>query len=228
MGFNPDAFDQGAFDPDAFDFGDNPPTFQGAIQDIFQRKDTGNYTYELGSYFIGADSYAIAPAVESGWTFNTSTGQLVIDTDAMGAFGPYTVTASNAFGDTPSNAFDVEVAKKDSGAGRPKRPRRRLLVEIDGQDFEVSSPEEAQVLLARAKQVATQAIEKARKAPVRVDRGIQRPRISTPDPELIPVVKQARQEIRSLYDEFSMELEIAALMRKRDEEEEEAIIRLLM
>lgn len=34
--------------------------------------------------------------------------------------------------------------------------------------------------------------------------------------------------VASAYDDFSMELEIAALMRKRDEEEEEAIIRLLM
>lgn len=207
---------------------DSAPTFQGTIPDIFERKDTGSHNYDLSPYFVGADTYAISPAVETGWSFDTNTGVLVIDTDAIGAFGPFTVTASNAFGDTPSNAFDVEVAKKDSGAGRPKRPRRRLLVEIDGQDFEVSSAEEASILLARAKALATQAIEKARKAPVRIDRGIQRPRISTPDPELIPVVQQARQEIRSLYDELSMELEIAALMRKRDEEEEEAIIRLLM
>lgn len=206
---------------------DSAPTFQGTIPDIFEREDTGSHVYDLSPYFIGADTYAIAPALETGWSFDTNTGVLTIDTDAIGAFGPYTVTATNAFGDTPSNAFDVEVAKKDSGAGR-KRPRRRLLVEIDGQDFEVSSEEEATVLLARAKQVAAQAIEKARKAPFRIDRGIQRPRISTPDSELIPVVKQARQEIRSLYDELSMELEIAALMRKRDEEEEEAIIRLLM
>lgn len=207
---------------------DSAPTFQGTIPDIFQRQNTGNHTYDLSSYFIGADTYAIAPAVESGWSFDTNTGVLVIDTDAIGAFGPYTVTASNAFGDTPSNAFDVEVAKKDTGAGRPKRPRRKLLVEIDGQDFEVSSAEEAAVLLAQAKKLAAQAIEKARKAPVRVNRGVQRPKISTPSPELIPVVQRARQEITSLYDSFGRDLEIAALMRKREEEEEEAIIRLLM
>lgn len=113
-------------------------------------------------------------------------------------------------------------------AGRPKRQRRKLLVEIDGQDFEVSSSDEALALLERAKTVAQSALEKARKAPVRINRGVQRPRISTPDPELIEVVTKAREQIVSLYDDYSMELEISALMRKRDEEEEEAIIRLLM
>lgn len=41
-------------------------------------------------------------------------------------------------------------------------------------------------------------------------------------------VAQAREQIVSLYDDFAMELEIAALMRKREEAEEEALIRLLM
>lgn len=208
---------------------DSPPVFQGTIPDIFERKDTGSHQYDLSPYFIGADTYAIAPAVETGWSFDTNTGVLTIDTDALGLFGPYTVTASNAFGDTPSNAFDVEVAKKDSGAGRPKRPRRRLLVEINGEDFEVSSAEEARVLLAQAKQIAEKAIEKARTAPLRVRRGISRPRISTPAPELKQVVAEARQDIVSLFDGLARDLEIAALMRKQfEDEEEEALIRFLM
>jgi hypothetical protein len=123
---------------------------------------------------------------------------------------------------------EPEPEPSQKAAGRPKKQRRKLLVEIDGQDFEVSSEEEAAVLLARAKALAIQSIEKAHAAPVRVNRGVQRPKISTPDLELIPVVQQARQTITSLYDDFSRDLEIAALMRKRDEEEEEAIIRLLM
>lgn len=231
MGFNPDAFDQDAFDPSAFDFGDNPPVLQGTIPDIFERKDTGTHEYNLGAYFIGADSYAISPAVETGWNFNTSTGVLTIDTDALGSFGPYTVTASNAFGDTPSNAFDVEVAVKNTGAGRPKRPRRRLLVEINGQDIEVSSADEARVLLEQARKIAEAAIEKARKAPVRVARGVQRPRITTNAPELKQVVAQAQRDIVGLFDGLARDLEIAALMRKRMEdqdEEEEALIRFLM
>lgn len=132
-----------------------------------------------------------------------------------------------------ATASDVEPepepeSTQNPAAGRPKRRRRKLLVEIDGQDFEVSSEDEALALLGRAKQVAQGAIEKARKAPVRVNHGVQRPRISTPDPELAEVVTKAREEIVSLYDDLNVELEIAALMRKREEEEEEAIIRLLM
>lgn len=125
-------------------------------------------------------------------------------------------------------ATEPEPESTQNPAGRPKRRRRKLLVEIDGQDFEVSSADEALALLGRAKTIAQSAIEKARKAPIRVHRGIQRPRISTPDPELTQVVAQARQEIVSLYDDLNVEFEIAALMRKREEEEEEAIIRLLM
>ena len=124
-------------------------------------------------------------------------------------------------------AVEPEPESTQKPAGRAKR-RRRLLVEIDGQDFEVSSADEARVLLAKAKQVAEKAIEKARQAPVRVDRGIQRPRIATAAPELTQVVAEARREIVSLYDEFSRDMEITALMRRAEEQEEEELIRLLM
>lgn len=207
----------------------SPPIFSGTIADIFQRQNTGTFTYNLGAYFTDATSYAIDPAVETGWSFDTNTGELVIDTDALGEFGPYTVTATNANGDTDSNAFDVEVAAKNTGAGRPKR--RRFLVEIDGQDFEVSGPQEARDLLERAKAVATQAIEKASKPTTRigVGRPLPRPVIRTADPELKTVVREARQEITALYDRAIRDMEIAALMAKRnEEEEEEALIRLLM
>jgi hypothetical protein len=206
--------------------GDIAPIFSGAIPDIFQRKDTGTFTYDLSVYFSGADTYAIDPAVETGWSFDTNTGVLVIDTDAIGVFGPFTVTASNANGDTDSNAFRVEVAAANSGAGR-KRRKERYYVEIDGQEFEVSSPSEALSLLARARDVAEAQIEKARASPVRVARGIRRPRITTDSPELRAVVRQAREEITSLYDAAIRDLEIAALMKAADEEDE-ALIRLLM
>lgn len=132
--------------------------------------------------------------------------------------------------DFAANASDVEPEPEttQSPAGRPKRRRRKLLVEIDGQDFEVSSADEARILLAKAKQVAEKAIEKARQTPVRVDRGIQRPRIATSEPELKQVVAEARREIVSLYDEFTRDMEITALMRRAEEQEEEELIRLLM
>lgn len=85
------------------------PVFSGPIPDISRTLDTGTYQYDLGAYFTGADSYAIAPSVETGWSFDTGAGLLEIDTDALGAFGPFTVTATNVNGDTPSNAFSVAV-----------------------------------------------------------------------------------------------------------------------
>lgn len=128
------------------------------------------------------------------------------------------------------DAPEPEPESTQKPAGRSKRPRRRLLVEINGQDFEVSSPDEARVLLDQAREVAQHAIEKARAAPVRVARGIQRPNITTAAPELKQVVAEARREIVGLFDGLARDIEIAALMRKRFEEqdEEEALIRFLM
>jgi hypothetical protein len=112
-------------------------------------------------------------------------------------------------------------------AGRLK-PRRKLLVEIDGRDFEVSSPEEAISLLERAKTLAQEAIEKTFSVPTRVKPGIDRPRIRTREPELRPIVQKARDEITQIYDSAIRDFEIRALMAKAEEEEEEALIRLLM
>lgn len=88
-----------------------PPVLVGQVPDITAGFNTGTHQYDLSVYFSGATSYSIVPAVETGWSFNTGTALLEIDTDAAGAFGPYIVTATNADGDTPSNAFDVFVVK---------------------------------------------------------------------------------------------------------------------
>lgn len=79
--------------------------------------DSGTHQYDLSAYFTGATSYAIDPAVETGWSFATDTGILEIDTDAEDLFGPYTVTATNAEGDTESNGFFVNVSESEFRAG---------------------------------------------------------------------------------------------------------------
>lgn len=89
--------------------GAGPPLFSGTIPDISETENTGTHSYDLSSYFTGADSYSIAPAVEAGWSFDTGTAELVIDTDALGTFGPFTATATNAQGTADSNAFSVSV-----------------------------------------------------------------------------------------------------------------------
>ena len=112
--------------------GASAPSLLGNIPDISATYQGSNVETDLSAYFSGATSYAIAPAVETGWTFNTSTGVLTVDTDEAGTFGTYVVTASNVNGDTDSNAFSVVVAeeeeeetKKITGGGGKvkKRPR---------------------------------------------------------------------------------------------------------
>lgn len=86
-----------------------PPVFSGTIADISESVNTGSQVFDLSTYFTGATSYSISPAVETGWTFNTSTGVLTIETDTVGDFGPYTVTGTNAGGSDNSNAFNVTI-----------------------------------------------------------------------------------------------------------------------
>jgi len=97
------------------------PVFSGIIPDISHTFDTDTHDYDIAAYFTGATSYSIAPAVEAGWTFNTSTGLLTIDTDDAQAFGDYVVTGTNAGGDTDSNAFSITVAEAALGGAPPKR-----------------------------------------------------------------------------------------------------------
>lgn len=87
----------------------SPPALLGQIPDIAASLGTGSHAYDLSAYFANAVTYAIAPALEAGWAFDVNTGILTIDTDDEDTFGPFTVTATNANGDTASNAFDVAV-----------------------------------------------------------------------------------------------------------------------
>lgn len=90
--------------------GVDPPALGTAIPNISAGFDTGTHQYDLSAYFVGSGlTYAIDPAVEIGWTFDTGTALLEIDTDDASSFGPYTVTASNGNGSVDSNAFFVYV-----------------------------------------------------------------------------------------------------------------------
>lgn len=92
----------------------SPPTLLGSIPNFSAAFNSGTHQYDLSAYFANATSYAISPAVETGWSFDTGTGLLTIDTDDEATFGPYTVTATNANGDTDSNAFTIRVSAWDA------------------------------------------------------------------------------------------------------------------
>lgn len=111
--FDSSAFDVQAFSEDAFAFeaAAIPPTLLEQLPNISAAFDSGTHQYDLSEYFSGADTYAIDPAIETGWSFDANTGVLTIDTDDEDTFGPYTVTATNGSGDTDSNTFTVKVSQ---------------------------------------------------------------------------------------------------------------------
>lgn len=97
------------------------PQFLGPIGNISAGFNTSTHQYDMSLYFSGATSYAISPAIEAGWSFNTSSGLLTIDTDDENTFGPYTITASNASGPTAGNTFTVKVSVSSVAAYRGTR-----------------------------------------------------------------------------------------------------------
>ena len=120
-------------------------------------------------------------------------------------------------------------------AGR--KTRRRYLVKIDDQTFDVASPQHAQALLDRAREVArAYADELAAKLVSRetIRKGskpvaLPTPKISSPDPELKQVISVARKAINQIYRESALDAELALLLARRlaDEDEEEALLLLM-
>jgi len=96
-----------------------PPIFAGTIPDISLTEGGPSTDYDLSVYFTGAASYAIDPAVEAGWAFNTTTAILTVVPDTVGTYGGYIVTATNPGGTVDSNSFGVTVtaAAEDSATG---------------------------------------------------------------------------------------------------------------
>lgn len=101
------------------------PVFTGTIPDISLTEGAAGATYDLSTYFTSATSYSIAPAVEAGWTFNTSTGVLTVDPLVAGVYGGYVVTGTNGVGSTNSNSFTATVVAATSAGGSSDPPRKR-------------------------------------------------------------------------------------------------------
>jgi hypothetical protein len=122
-------------------------------------------------------------------------------------------------------------------AGR-KTHRKRYVVEIDGQHFDVDGPEHARALLDRAREVAAlhareladekvsrETIRRTGKRPI----ALPTPRIASPNPELREVVRTARKQINALYRSTAIDTELALLMARQLElEDEEEALLLLM
>jgi gas vesicle protein len=123
-------------------------------------------------------------------------------------------------------------------AGRGRR-RRKTEVEIDGQVYTVETKEDAARLLESAKQaaeeVAALTIERASKAERRPTRKVladARKALQVPvidaDEDLKDQVQALQQEIADIYTQALQTVEIAALMRKAEIEEDDEDVLLLL
>jgi hypothetical protein len=149
------------------------------------------------------------------------TGEAITsDTGRMIGEGPYTQNPAGGHG------------KK-----KPKPPRSTVV--IDGEEFTVSSPEEATYLLEKAREqaqeLANTAVERAGKAEKRPTRKVladARKTLKAPEieasEELAAEADKIAREIEDIYKQAMIAVEIAARLRKEQDDEDDAIINLLL
>lgn len=200
------------------------PVFSGTIADISVDAGSGTHQYDYSTYFSNSPtSYSISPAVEDGWTFNTSTGVLTIDTDASNTFGPYTITGTNAGGSDSSNAFSVTVSSAYSGGYfydfEAVRDRSRRKFKAKDEDEKQAKP----IIEDIAEQLAETAVtETAQDIELILRMRLRQQQLKYKSIYLKWLKKQA--EIKKY--EIKQEVKRAA-KRKRRKQEEELVIMLL-
>lgn len=154
--------------------------------------------------------------------------------------GGFSLTGNDA-GLQYSGAPAPVPAPAQQGAGR-SRKRRRYTVEIDGQEYDVASPAEAEAILkAKAEKAAQEAVERAQKAERRPGRkvladarkSLTLPTVSLPaaaPSDLTAGINASLEAVRELYESTLRTIEIAALLRKQrqDEEDDEEVLMLLL
>jgi flagellin-specific chaperone FliS len=158
-----------------------------------------------------------------GGTYSISGQSAVLDTRVLYAeYGTYTIVG-----------YEVVGLPVVDGAGRKKPRRRKYVVEIDGQEFDVDSEDEALDLIQQAKRIAEEQAAKAAassrkpaRALAEAKRTLKKPVIQAP--EIEAEAQAVQQQIADLYDATIKALEEAALKRKAEElDEEEALLLLL-
>lgn len=172
----------------------------------------------------------------------TATAALTVT--AEGAFGPgigsgdgAAVAVLSVLGVGVDATPPAEVEQPSKGAGSSRRRRRRTFVEIDGEEFEVASPEQALQLLHQAQQLAEKAavqaaaevvrtaIQKARHVGKAAPLSVKAPKVSGP-PELRDAVKEANERIERVYRAAVRDAEIAMLMALEEERDDEEVLLL--
>jgi len=182
----------------------SPPVFAGTIPNISATEGDSDVITDLSTYFSGATSYSISPAVEAGWNFDTVTGILTVDTDDVNTFGPYTVTGTNAAGSDNSNAFSVVISAAVATGGQRgpitvgKKKRKTLKTKYTKEEEYYLSKE---------------FVEKVEQGIVEVA-GVE---VVLPEPIAVPQPPEQLVELSGIKDEI--EREIAQLMREKEVEE---------
>jgi hypothetical protein len=225
----------------------------------------GDGSHESGATGLTINGGNFGAFPGSAWIFANSDGSGAADELVVGDWGDLVLTGveipsslnnvagtkylrvqredlawSNSFSFTLSIAAAPETpAAAQTAAGSGKRgKRRRMFVQIDEQDFEVSSLEEAQRILEKAKRLAVESAEEtvAERTEKRVKRGksvkIDLPTITTKAPELKSLVSTYRDDIEAIYRRMALDAEIGQLLRLKwqrelDDDDEEALFVLL-
>jgi hypothetical protein len=119
-------------------------------------------------------------------------------------------------------------------AGSSRR-RKRYYVEIDGQQFPVASPAEAEQVLQHARALAERAAEQTaervvekRTASAKVAPVTLAPPVITASPELHLDLTDIRRQLQRVYQGMAMAAEMRLLLAKQAEQDEEEAIFLLM
>jgi hypothetical protein len=188
-------------------------------------------------YFSPADNFNVAQTTGIGLTGTlNAAGSLttligIAQTAGIGLTGVVGVSGGNI----SLNAVGGVVPAGKS----PGKRRKKTEVEIDGQIYHVETKEDAARLLESAKQaaeeVAALTIERASKAERRPTRKVladARKALQVPvidaDEDLKDQVQALQQEIADIYTQALQTVEIAALMRKAEIEEDDEDVLLLL
>jgi hypothetical protein len=222
----------------------------------------GDGSHESGATGLTINGGNFGAFPGSAWIFANSDGSGAADELVVGDWGDLVLTGveipssltntagtrylrvqredlawSNSFSFTLSIAAAPETpaaAQTAAGSGKKRKSKRRLFVQIDDQDFEVSSLEDAQQLLEKAKRLAVESAEEtvAERTEKRVKRGksvkIEVPTITTQAPELKSLVSTYRDDIEAIYRRMAVDAEIRERMRRRMMEDDEEAIFVLM
>lgn len=207
-------------------------------------------TVTTGAAIAGTDTPDVAAIIAANWTTGqiaatdspdtavitttVTTGAVLAAIDAADvAVIATSVTTGAALAMT--DAPDMGTITADSGAAPvgtvvvvgsgPGKKRKRHILEIDGELFEVRDLEHAEQILAQVRQLATENAARIAKAKPAV---VELPKIETNFAPAQTYVDQTQEMIRALYEAAARGEEFLREMQLRDDDDDDAIMALML